>query len=387
MAVLGFISFAILCLLPASYASHDMVVGVTDEDVSSDVHLFELYGRWLAAHRPDVIDSGNGNWDRGNDNELLKRFHVFKNNARYIHESNKRTNVTYTLGLNKFADLSNEEFRAMYTQLPQRVLQQQGGGRSAGFIYGNISEPLPASVDWRKKGAVTSIKDQGACGSCWAFSTIAAVEGINQIKTGELVPLSEQELVDCDRKMNEGCNGGLMDYAFQFIVDNGGINREGDYPYTASENQCDLTKKLSHVVTIDGYEDVPANDDNALMKAAAHQPVSVGIEAGGLEFQFYLKGVFTGTCGTDLDHGVAVVGYDETREGIKYWIVKNSWGLEWGDGGYIKIQRNEKKTEGLCGINMMASYPLKSNHNPSPKTNDLLIRQPLGRKSGQSHAS
>ena len=147
-----------------------MVVGVTDKDVSSDVHLFELYGRWLAAHRPDVIDSGNGNWDRGNDNVLLKRFHVFKNNARYIHESNKRTNVTYTLGLNKFADLSNEEFRAMYTQLPQRVLQQQGGGRSAGFIYGNVSEPLPALVDWRKKGAVTSIKDQGACGMWLTFN-------------------------------------------------------------------------------------------------------------------------------------------------------------------------------------------------------------------------
>lgn len=164
MAVLGFISFAILCLLlPASSASHDTVAGVTAEDVSSDVHLFALYRRWLTTHRPHLIDSGNGNWDRGNDNALLKRFHIFKNNARYIHESNKRSNVTYTLGLNKFADLSNEEFRSMYTQRPQRVLRRQGGG-GAGFIYETVSKPLPASVDWRKKGAVTGIKDQGSCG-------------------------------------------------------------------------------------------------------------------------------------------------------------------------------------------------------------------------------
>ncbi|XP_058093781.1 cysteine proteinase COT44-like [Magnolia sinica] len=383
MTMVVLIFFAILCILCPTTSASDL--RVTDDDVRSETDLFALYRKWLAIYHPDERSYGNG------DDMLLKKFHVFKNNAMYIHASNKRSNVTYELGLNKFADLSNEEFRAIYTQQPQRVLGQQiEGGAKRNFIYGNTSEPLPATMDWRKKGAVTGVKDQGSCGSCWAFSTIAAVEGINQIKTGELVALSEQELVDCDKKINEGCNGGLMDYAFQFIVENGGISSERDYPYTATDNQCDLTKKKSGVVVIDGYEDVPVNSDDALMRAVAHQPVSVGIEAGGLEFQFYLNGVFTGTCGTNLDHGVSVVGYGTTNKGIKYWIVKNSWGSDWGEDGYIQMQRIEAGAkEGLCGINMMASYPLKSTTKCTPsKSNDPLIRQqPLGRKSGESYMS
>ncbi|KAL0334891.1 UNVERIFIED_CONTAM: Cysteine proteinase RD21A [Sesamum radiatum] len=137
--------------------------------------------------------------------------------------------------------------------------------------------------------------------------------------------LSEQELVDCDRKYNEGCNGGLMDYGFQFIIDNGGIDTEEDYPYRARDGTCDTYRKNAKVVSIDAYEDVPANDEKALKKAVAGQPVSVAIEAGGRAFQLYQSGVFTGRCGTDLDHGVVAVGYG-TEEGKDYWIVRNSWG-------------------------------------------------------------
>lgn len=165
MGGLLFIFFTILCrLLPASYATCDMVVEVTDDDVSSDVHLFALYRRWIAIHRPHVRDFGSEGRDCGSDNLMLKRFDVFKKNARYIHASNKRSNVTYTLGLNKFAYLSNEEFRAMYTQWPGRVIRQRGRGGRASFIYEKGEETIPAAVDWRKKGAVTGIKDQGACG-------------------------------------------------------------------------------------------------------------------------------------------------------------------------------------------------------------------------------
>ncbi|VAH94332.1 unnamed protein product [Triticum turgidum subsp. durum] len=166
--------------------------------------------------------------------------------------------------------------------------------------------------------------------------------------------------MDCDNVNNQGCDGGLMDYAFQFIHKNG-ITTESNYPYQGEQGSCDQAKEKAHAVTIDGYEDVPANDESALQKAVAGQPVSVAIDASGNDFQFYSEeGVFTGECSTDLDHGVAAVGYGTTRDGTKYWIVKNSWGEDWGEKGYIRMQRGVSQAEGQCGIAMQASYPTKS---------------------------
>ncbi|GLT73198.1 hypothetical protein SLA2020_450720 [Shorea laevis] len=152
-----------------------------------------------------------------------------------------------------------------------------------------------------------------------------------------------------------------MEYAFEFIKQKGGINTETNYPYEAGDGTCDASKLNSPVVSIDGHENVPANDERALLKAAANQPVSVAIDAGGSDFQFYSEGVFSGKCGTELNHGVAVVGYGTTLDGTKYWIVKNSWGAEWGEKGYIRMQRGISDKEGLCGIAMVASYPIKNN--------------------------
>lgn len=285
--------------------------------------------------------------------EKLHRFEIFRDNLKHIDERNNIIS-NYWLGLNEFADLSHDEFKKMYLGL--KVQNEKRSNDE--FIYSDFVD-LPKSVDWRKKGAVTDVKNQGSCGSCWAFSTVAAVEGINQIKTGNLTSLSEQELIDCDTKYNSGCNGGLMDYAFQFIVSQGGLHKEDDYPYLMEEGTCDEKRDESEVVTIDGYHDVPANDELSLLKALANQPLSVAIEASGRDFQFYKGGVFDGHCGTALDHGVAAVGYGSTK-GLDYIIVKNSWGAKWGEKGFIRMKRNIGKAEGLCGIYKMASFPTKN---------------------------
>lgn len=186
------------------------------------------------------------------------------------------------------------------------------------------------------------------------------MEGINKIKTGQLISLSEQQLVDCNfDSWCQGCNGGYMDKAFEFIKKTGGLTTEEEYPYRGSSGTCDKGKGKNHVVTISGYERVPANNEKSLQSAVANQPVSVAIDASGYEFQLYSHGIFTGQCGKQLNHGVTAVGYGE-KDGMKYWLVKNSWGSGWGEQGYIRLNRNAADNKGICGIAMDASYPLKN---------------------------
>jgi len=211
---------------------------------------------------------------------------------------------------------------------------------------------LKATADWR--GKMNTVKNQGQCGSCWAFSAVGALEGVHSVKKGQLYNLAEQELVDCSGSYgNMGCNGGLMDYAFQYVIDKKGLASQKDYPYTAADGNCKTG--LARNAPITGFTDVPVNSAAALKAAIAQHPVSVAIEADTFTFQGYTSGVINdASCGTNLDHGVVAVGYNDA-ERIPYYIVRNSWGTSWGDKGHVKIGIQDGA--GICGIQMAASYP------------------------------
>ncbi|KAJ3688445.1 hypothetical protein LUZ61_017609 [Rhynchospora tenuis] len=193
-------------------------------------------------------------------------------------------------------------------------------------------------------------------GSDWAIAVAEAIEAICKIKTGTCISLSEQELIDCVSSCN-GCNGGYVDYAFQWVQTNGGITTESNYPYKGITGTCNYNKTNDHACTICGYQDVTPNCESCLMNAVARQPVVAVIEASGSAFQFYSGGIFTGPCGTNIDHAVLIVGYCFSST-THYWIVKNSWGTSWGESGYIRMQKDITKPEGLCGIAMEPSYPV-----------------------------
>ncbi|KAM3594494.1 uncharacterized protein V6R79_008953 [Siganus canaliculatus] len=263
---------------------------------------------------------------------------------------------SYRLGMNYFADMENEEYSRL---ISKGCLGFNASMPRSGSTFFRLPEntDLPKAVDWREKGLVTDVKDQKQCGSCWAFSATGSLEGQNFKKTGKLVSLSEQQLVDCSTSYgNMGCGGGLMDYAFKYIQANGGIDTEESYPYKAEDGQCNF-KPDSIGAKCSGYVDVTQGDEDALKEALATiGPVSVAIDASPSSFQLYESGVYdeADCSSTELDHGVLAVGYG-TDNGRDYWLVKNSWGVGWGNKGYILMSRNKSNQ---CGIATAASYPL-----------------------------
>merc|ERR1711887_400526 len=235
---------------------------------------------------------------------------------------------------------------------------------SGEIFYSGVSlESLPAEVDWRKNGSVTPVKNQGHCGSCWAFSATGSLEGAHAIKTGKLVSLSEQNLVDCAAKEgNHGCLGGLMDLAFKYIKANGGIDTEASYDYTAKTGKKCLYNATNSGANLTSWVDIPHKSEIDLQKAVGTVgPISVAIDASKPTFHFYKKGVYHDhkCSSTRLDHGVLAVGYgtatQENGRNNDFWLVKNSWGEKWGMDGYIQMVRNEKNA---CGIATQASYPV-----------------------------
>jgi len=286
--------------------------------------------------------------------ELVLRRSIYAANVAKITAHNS-ANKDWKMAVNKFSDLTGAEWKAAYT----------GGYRAKEKRSKNVNltllheTALPASVDWESKGAVTPVKNQGQCGSCWAFSTTGSTESSYFIKTAKLVSISEQELVDCAGKEgNQGCNGGLMDYGFQYIIDNKGICTEASYPYTAKDGTCASKTCTKSGVTVTGFTDVPTDSQTALMTAIVQQPISIAVEADQASFQSYSSGVMTAACGTNLDHGVLAVGYGADA-GKDYYQVKNSWGADWGSKGYIWLARGPtyNGNKGQCGIQMDPSYP------------------------------
>ena len=292
---------------------------------------------------------------------MRERFDIFRTNWLDIQRHNGDSSQNFTKGINQFTDLTPEEFNEEYLGgiIQERNLVGLYGCSS--FTSNKDTDSLPDSIDWREEGAVTPVKDQGQCGSCWTFSATGAMEGAWATATGDLVSLSEEQLADCATGFkygSHGCNGGQMDGAFKYAIENGATS-EDQYPYTAGKGQtgeCEQSDVTS-IATFTGCSDVAPNDQVSLKAAVSKQPVSIAIEADTRYFQSYSSGILTSSdCGTSLDHGVLIVGYGEDK-GQKYWLVKNSWSTTWGDNGYVKIARSDSRNDkGICGIAMQPSF-------------------------------
>jgi len=299
------------------------------------------------------IDSAWTQWKQtqgksyGNNSEEQYRFGVFTQNYNKVNAFNARGELA-TLALNKFADLTQAEFSNMYLGYKKPAFMKSS--MVARFDTSN----LKSGVNWVTSGAVGAVKDQGQCGSCWAFSAVAATESANYLdrQLSSVPSYSEQQLVDCAGGSygNQGCNGGLMDQAFEYIKTHPLAN-ESDYPYTGRDGTCSYTSGTGQVSS---YTDVTPNSPDQLRAALNQQPVSVAIEADSFVFQLYSSGVITSSgCGQQLDHGVTAVGYG-TEGSTDYFLVRNSWGASWGDEGYVKIGASSSN---VCGILSQPSFP------------------------------
>jgi len=302
------------------------------------------FTRWAFDHKKFYAD----------ETVLALRQAVWLDNAQYVAELNEKHAGHATFTLNHLGDLTHEEYKATLRPIPADTISKATKDMIAAELPPWVN--VPASKDWRDSNAVTPVKDQGQCGSCYSFSTSGALEGACAIKTGKLVSLSEQQIMDCSWIYNNfGCEGGMYDRAFYYIMQNGGLDTEASYPYTGQEShKCKFTEK-SVGGTVTNFYYVKQEDEDALTTVLAVKgPVSVAINAALRSFQFYETGVYDEpTCDDNLDHAVLAVGYG-TENGKDYFLVKNSWGTSWGEAGYIKMRRNAGNQ---CGIATFPSFP------------------------------
>jgi cathepsin L len=316
-------------------------------------------------HSPEELDDEwrtfkiNYGRSYSDESEESSRRNIFARHLKaiainnYLHSKGLKS---FTMGVNEFADLDTSEFVKLMTGYMSRNTSDDLSGSA--FLSPEVSFTLEDEVDWRDKGYVTEVKNQGKCGSCWAFSATGSLEGQTFRKTGKLVDLSEQQLVDCSGSFgNKGCNGGWPSYAFSYVKSIGGLDTEDSYPYDGKQEECRYDPASSGA-TCSGYVTITKNSESKLQESVASVgPISVAIDASHTSFQLYRKGVYDepDCSSSDLDHAVLVVGYGTAKSGEDFWIVKNSWGERWGMDGYIQMSRNK---ENQCGIASAGSYPL-----------------------------
>jgi cathepsin L len=335
----------LLLLLATFFSVTNADYNLRQELFSKNIHNRDFYEEkfinWISQFNMDIKDGS----------KFVHMLSNFANNDDVIELHNANADNTYQLGHNQYSHMSFDEFKS-YVRLGLNTPALETVAANVLEANQNFTA-LPTSVDWTTKGVVTGVKDQGNCGSCWSFSATGALEGAYKIKYGTLISFSEQNLVSCDT-IDSACNGGLMDNAFTWTKSNGGLCTESGYPYTSGstgqKGTCLTTCSKNTGVAPKSFTDVAKNSDSALMTALVQQPVSVAIQANQPAFQLYKSGVLTGTCGSNLDHGVLTVGYGTWTDGTDYYKVKNSWGTSWGMSGYILIQRGNPQRCGECGI-------------------------------------
>jgi len=339
----------VLCLVAAAA----LALFVSPVDAARAAHLR------VSAHQAAFVNFVRTYSKTYPADEFLGRYNVFSENLQTITKHNAEAaqgKHSWTMAVNKFSDISTEEFLAKYTMPPLKedmMLQRQRSLKEFNPSWLNASASDPDFVDWRTSGLVTNVKDQGACGSCWAFSAVAAMESARKRAYNVLFSMSEQELVDCcpTDQGCYGCNGGFMTGAFQWAINNGGVTNIENYPYVATQQSCHTGIKSD--VSFHSYVKVPADED-ALRGAVANVGViSIGVSVSG-DFQHYSAGIYDGSCDqSPINHGVAAIGYGHDDPSNKdFFIVKNSWGEGWGASGYIYIRRGVNK----CNINSMSQY-------------------------------
>lgn len=328
----------------------------------STATIMDRFHDWAETHKIAIPEG---------EHEFLHLLTNWKNNDRIIEETNS-WNLSYTLGHNAFSGMNSEEFSEhMHFGFNQELLESDS--LRGAFIETSASVSVPTSVDWRSKGVVSPVQDQGQAGTCYSFGTSCAVESAMAIKTGVLTKLSEQQIVDCSTikngGVNMGVNGGTIAPTFEWIGKVGGLCTEQAYPYvsgtTKTTGTCQKTCSYVSGSDVQSVVNVKPNSDADMMTALSKTVVSIAVEGDESTFQLYKSGVFTGKCGTSLDHAVALVGYG-TMNGLDYYILRNSWSASWGQSGYMLIGKGNNPAtgkpynngSGQCGLLMEASYPV-----------------------------
>jgi len=335
-----------------SHVIHTLIVDTLIDKYETEINLENETDHWFKFN-----DFKNKYGKEYNSfDEFNYRFLIFKNNLRDIIKHNLESIHNFKMKINSFTDLSQYEFHDKYVL---GIINDVDTNLGTCKTFNYTNKHVPDELDWRLFNAVTPVKNQGQCGSCWSFSATGAIEGAYAIQNQILISFSEEQLVDCSRLYgNSGCNGGLMDSAFKYTMVNG-LCSEDEYPYTSSSGKTTYKcLNCEPIVKVRGCYDVTPNNQLALKEAVSIGPVSVAIDADTRYFQSYSSGILDlSDCNTNLDHGVLIVGYGVEND-TKYWLLKNSWGDSWGEKGYFRILRTDSQNDsGICGVAIQPSFP------------------------------